>query len=255
MAAVVAQPTAGCGEAAESERATTDLTWHAEAALAIAKEALRQTRERREARAAAEGLALAAEATQPGETVEATIAAMGERWRPVVGYEQHFAVSDRGRVLSLPGGLLRWRWAGARFKRTGLDGRGYRQVLLFRGGQKARHARVHSLVLEAFVGARPAGHYGVHLDRNLGNNRLENLAYLPGRQAVRPQRGLPLVPGVRLRRPREEWANTKLSDAQVADIRLRLMAGERGIDLAREYGVHEATVSRVRNGSRRLHAP
>jgi hypothetical protein len=46
-------------------------------------------------------------------------------------------------------------------------------------------------------------------------------------------------------------ARAKLTDADVEAIRRRLAAGEKGLHLAREYGISVAQVSRIRNGHRR----
>ena len=44
---------------------------------------------------------------------------------------------------------------------------------------------------------------------------------------------------------------TKLLDAQVREIRLALSRGERVGDLAKTYGVHKSTISRIKHGVRR----
>ena len=44
---------------------------------------------------------------------------------------------------------------------------------------------------------------------------------------------------------------TKILDAQVREIRLALSRGERVGDLARAYGVHKSTISRIKHGVRR----
>ena len=43
----------------------------------------------------------------------------------------------------------------------------------------------------------------------------------------------------------------KLSDEQVSQVRRALGRGERGRDLARAYGVHRSTISRIKHGVRR----
>jgi HNH endonuclease len=54
--------------------------------------------------------------------------------------------------------------------------KGYKSVSLRRDG-KARTQQVHALVLEAFVGPRPAGFVTRHLDGNPANNDLTNLRW------------------------------------------------------------------------------
>jgi len=95
-----------------------------------------------------------------------------EQWRPVVGHEQHYEVSDLGRVRS----RRSWRWAdGAEthlltpYAHT----RGYRKVCL----DGARHF-VHTLVLTAFVGPRPEGHVADHRDGRKDSNALSNLEWV-----------------------------------------------------------------------------
>ena len=45
--------------------------------------------------------------------------------------------------------------------------------------------------------------------------------------------------------------NPKLSTADRVNIKLRLAAGERGCDLAREYDVNQSSISHIRHGSAR----
>lgn len=96
---------------------------------------------------------------------------MIEEWRPVVGYEGLYEVSDRGRVRSFPrqgtgGGLVSQR----------LNNRGYPIVSMTRPGHWATRT-VHRLVTEAFIGPRPGGMEVRHLDGNRANAQLSNLSY------------------------------------------------------------------------------
>lgn len=88
-------------------------------------------------------------------------------WRPVVGYEGLYEVSDQGRV----------RRAGRRrYLRQAPNARGYLWVKLY-GGEKARNHRVHVLVAAAFIGPRPAGFTVDHLDEHKRHSWVENLEY------------------------------------------------------------------------------
>ncbi|ORC02701.1 hypothetical protein B1T48_16980 [Mycobacterium persicum] len=103
-----------------------------------------------------------------------------EQWRPVVGYEGLYEVSDVGRVRSLARTVLhphsgRYTLCG-RILSPHPDGCGYLKVRLHRDGQ-GRTRKVHQLVLEAFVGPRPAGLECCHADDDKTNNRLSNLRY------------------------------------------------------------------------------
>jgi hypothetical protein len=93
-----------------------------------------------------------------------------EEWRPIAGYEGIYDVSNTGSVRS---------WTKA--KRGGLlapahDSDGYLVLGLSRSGRAKRH-KVHRLVLEAFVGPKPAGLICRHLNGIKTDNRLTNLAY------------------------------------------------------------------------------
>ena len=118
-----------------------------------------------------------------------------EEWRPVVGYEGVYEVSDHGRVRSLDrivhslgtlrsvpnntggarGGLQRRR---GRILKPQRNGRGYYKVQLGRG----RVRTVHSLVAEAFLGPRPEGLDVNHIDNNGYNNCASNLEYVTRRE-------------------------------------------------------------------------
>jgi hypothetical protein len=98
-------------------------------------------------------------------------------WRPVVGFKGVYEVSDDGAVRGLDridAGGRRWRGRILSSERTDKDG--YVQQTLCRGGIR-RNAKTHILVLEAFVGLRPPGAVGRHLDGNPRNNALHNLVW------------------------------------------------------------------------------
>lgn len=101
---------------------------------------------------------------------------MSEAWRPVVGYEGAYEVSDLGNVRS----TARVTSAGVRLpgrpKATFLNMHGYPMVSLYLGNV-GRQRRVHRLVLEAFVGPCPEGMEGCHSDGDPSNARLPNLRW------------------------------------------------------------------------------
>jgi hypothetical protein len=93
----------------------------------------------------------------------------GEQWRPVVGYEGIYDVSNFGRLWS--------RRFGGRLLNPSTDKKGYRRASLRKDG-KGGWFGLHNLVLAAFIGPRPAGKEVTrHLDGNPDNNELSNLAY------------------------------------------------------------------------------
>ena len=111
---------------------------------------------------------------------------MTENWRPVVGYEGFYDVSDRGRVRSLP-----------RRRRDGYILRGI--IIKQRHNKKTdRHLRVdlhvdyrvksvevHRLVALSFIGLRPEGLEVNHKDSDPTNNDLGNLEYITHKENCR----------------------------------------------------------------------
>jgi flavin-dependent thymidylate synthase len=111
-----------------------------------------------------------------------------ETWRPVVGWESVYEVSDAGRV----------RRHGCEPKRLVRAKTGYWVTALNRPGEQATRT-VHSLVLEAFVGPRPVDCEARHKNHNRLDARLENLEWGTSRdnsadmlRADRQQRLVPI---------------------------------------------------------------
>lgn len=104
-----------------------------------------------------------------------------EQWRPVVGYDGVYEVSDHGNVRSLDRMVQirddgRQRHERGRLLSPGHDHHGYRLIVLRAHG--ARRTRwVHQLVLEAFIGPKPLGQVTRHLDGDPTNNHLSNLTW------------------------------------------------------------------------------
>lgn len=101
---------------------------------------------------------------------------MEERWLPVVNYEGIYEVSDQGRVRSLDRKDARGRQRRGRMRSLAKQPSGHLTVALCRE-RVQQHYQVHWLVLEAFVGPRPAGMFGCHWDDDPSNNHLDNLRW------------------------------------------------------------------------------
>ena len=101
---------------------------------------------------------------------------------------------------------------------------------------------VYTLVLEAFVGPRPSGMQCRHLDGNVGNNHLYNLAWGTAKENATD---------------REHHGNTRRGDSharsiltgkQVEDIKERLANAETVTHLACKFGVSKSTISHIKTG-------
>lgn len=104
---------------------------------------------------------------------------MSENWKPVVGYETRYEVSDNGRVKSLAREIVhsnRKSKTKEKILNQAQLKNGYKTVTLHRndGGRKVY---VHRLVLESFAGACPQGMETRHIDGNKENNALPNLTW------------------------------------------------------------------------------
>lgn len=104
-----------------------------------------------------------------------------ESWRPVVGYEGAYEVSDLGRVRSLDRVIVdhigRSRFYPGRILKVRVGNPPYPMVSLSRSGKTSGRQRVHVLIMRAFVGPAPSGMEIRHLDGDSLNCRLSNLAY------------------------------------------------------------------------------
>lgn len=95
-----------------------------------------------------------------------------EEWKPVVGMEDLYQVSNLGRVRNRRGRVLR-AFRGS--KGAGRVEPEHAKVHLHDEEGNVLRKKVHVLVLEAFVGARPEGMLGLHRDDDKNNNTLANL--------------------------------------------------------------------------------
>lgn len=124
---------------------------------------------------------------------------------------------------------------------------GYLRVTLCRDGK--RHDRyIHRLVLEAFVGPCPKGMQCRHFpDPDKSNNKLENLSW----STIKENHADKLVHGTHHRGERNPQA--KLTAKDVREIRLRVLAGERMGDIAREFGVSPSNITVIMKYERWRH--
>lgn len=101
---------------------------------------------------------------------------MSEHWKPVVGWEGLYEVSDHGRVRSLDRVDRFGRSKPGVMLRPDANRTGHLRVHLY-GPEGVSRPGVHRIVLEAFVGPCPEGMEGCHNDGNPGNNRVGNLRW------------------------------------------------------------------------------
>lgn len=174
-----------------------------------------------------------------------------EIWKPVVGHEGAYEVSNLGRVRSIDRVVIIHRCDGhtgqqmvvncplkgrmLRLKRTK---KGYLEVMLRR---KGRMRRVHQLVLEAFVGPCPDGQEARHENDVKDDNRLANLLWGTKSEnqhdAIKNGRS-PIG---------DDKSNAKLSSEDIPSIRHRLKT-EGCIAIAHSFGVSETAIRNIKDG-------
>lgn len=97
---------------------------------------------------------------------------MNEIWKPVVGYEGLYEVSNLGNIRRI------WRygkpWVHTLKSKTTRDG--YLEATLTKNS-KAKSIRTHRIVAMAFLG-HPDGKEVNHIDGNKKNNSVENLEWV-----------------------------------------------------------------------------
>lgn len=113
----------------------------------------------------------------------------------------------------------------------------YLQVVLIVGARR-RSAKVHHLVLEAFVGMRPTPkHQANHIDGDKANNHVENLEWVTASENMRHA----IATGLLKVRPR----NVKIGEAGVVAIRAAVAAGTPRRVLAKQYGVDRSSIDNI----------
>lgn len=172
-----------------------------------------------------------------------------ERWKPVVGYETEYEVSNLGRVRrtgrprkGYPAHYILKQHHGA----TG----GYPFVRLCRSGRQGKSERVHRLVALAFLGQPPHGYEVHHRNAIRTDARLHNLMYVSKSENCK----IAFAMGHLTRFSGENNSHAKLSWRIVRSIRLLSpsLAPKRSKKrcnqircLARQYHVSDVTIYRI----------
>lgn len=172
---------------------------------------------------------------------------MSEVWKPVVGFEGLYEVSNLGRVKSV--GRTVWaktklgdplpRFQPERIIAQQPHRNGYLLVHLWKDG-KRKADTVHNLVAAAFLGPRPAGMQAAHDDGNPRNCRVENLAYktVLANIADKKRHGTHLVG--------EQCRAAVLTETEVRETRRH--PTERSDDLGDRFGVTRSAINGIRAG-------
>lgn len=146
-----------------------------------------------------------------------------EIWKPVLGFEFAYSVSNLGRVYSA---------RTEKVMKPGRSSNGYLTVVLSEKG-KRRSVPVQWLVAETFIGARPQGRQVLHNDGDKTNNCVSNLRY-----------------GTRAENARDVTLHgrRKWSVDQIREIRRLMAEGANGVEVALRFGMTHEQVYQIKNG-------
>ena len=152
-----------------------------------------------------------------------------EIWKPIVGYEEIYAVSSLGRVKNLTRGKIR---------KLGDNTKGYLRVSLSKDGQ-SKFFSVHRLVATAFV-SNPGDLPQVnHKNGVKTNNRAENLEWIGISENQKHSYKV-----LKRKSPKSE-----LDSNQVLEIDRLLRQGKSTIEqIAKAYGVSRRTIVNIETG-------
>jgi len=172
-----------------------------------------------------------------------------EKWLPVVDFPD-YEVSSMGRVKSINprqgsraaqnGGIL----AGYKSRiNTSYE----RWSVSLRKNGKTYYAKIHRLVLDAFIGPAPSGMVCLHINGDSLDNRIENLRWGTQKEnsADSKKHGTMVPP------PLKAGANHPLATLTAKQVKsMRKIPYKHGLwaELARKYGVLEITVMRAHRG-------
>lgn len=162
-----------------------------------------------------------------------------EEWRPVVGYEGWYEVSDCGKIRRIKPG--RGITVGHILCPRSNSNSAHLNVQLCREGIISGRL-VHRVVLDAFVGPAPQGCECRHLDGDPTNNHVRNLAWGTHKQNAEDM----VAHGTSTTGERNAMAKLTARRAQL----IRILYKHTGLfmhELAKAFGVAPATICRVVN--------
>jgi hypothetical protein len=174
---------------------------------------------------------------------------MREIWKPVVGFEGLYEISNKGRVKSLDRTEIcerfkfgKWdkhsRVRPGGFVSIGSSRTGYAKLNLWKSG-KMYTRFLHILLLEAFVGRRRKNQETRHLNGRRNDNRLINLVWGTHRENV--------ADSIR----HGTWVHGTMGNARLTEADVRKIRNARGTQraIAEQFGVSQSTIWQIKSGN------
>ena len=173
---------------------------------------------------------------------------MKEEWKPVVGYESAYEVSNIGRIRSVSRTIVRTDGLTRRVigkVLTPQDVRGYQVVLFVLPGRRRFGMSIHRAVAMAFIGLPPSPKHEInHKNSVRGDNRVENLEWVTRSQNIVHS----LTRGTRRGLAGEAHPRSRLTAKDVVEIRRLARGGVSGYRLASRFGVSQQHVTKIVSG-------
>ena len=164
---------------------------------------------------------------------------MDERWLPMVGFEDCYAISDCGRVMRTK---TNDNTFAGRILKPHTNSSGYLTVSPHKNG-KQRPTLIHRMVMRAFVGPCPEGSEVNHKDGVKTNNHADNLEYVTRSENMQHafDNELQSLRG-------ERNTQSKLTEENVHEVRRRLANNETHASIADCFNVSRECISGVAQG-------
>jgi hypothetical protein len=158
---------------------------------------------------------------------------VNEIWKPIIGYEGLYEISNYGKVKS----LIRKGRPKERFLIQTDDNNGYLNVTLYKN-KNPKTFKVHKLVLLTFIGKCPENKESCHNDGNRYNNFIGNLRYDTRKNNAEDR----IKHGTS--RLGMENNKAKFNNEQIIEIR---KSNLKTIELAKKYNVERHAISNIKN--------
>lgn len=174
---------------------------------------------------------------------------MREVWRPVVGYETHYAVSNLGRIKRTK---RCGRYHAGRMLAPLKGTNDYLYLNLCDSGERKR-LPIHHLVALAFIGPRPLKHEINHKDFNRANNFYKNLEWVTKSRNLqhcidagrKPSPSL-THPETIIRGEKHPWSTITLKQAR--QIKELIALGYSTLIISEATGIKKTTIYNIRYG-------
>lgn len=168
-----------------------------------------------------------------------------ELWKPIIGYESKYLVSNTGKIQSLPIHYSTHVMPAKVLTRKICKSTGYSYQYLFDGSGQKKQFLVHRLVATAFIPNPENKPFVNHKDFDKTNCAVTNLEWCtPKENTAHCVLHNRMNTATGLRCP-----NTTISNSQVIEIRKRLKFSYYGVvrDLSEEFGVSRFVISSIKS--------